>query len=204
MILRIKRAILASALLALMAGSGGPARAAIITLDLTSGTYSNQLGTPQPFDTYAESGFRLQVDAAGNHIDLGYLGDFGIHNGPSNPVADNNLVLTFGGAAFTFLGVDIGAFDQGGSLDVIGSNGVTLHLAGTGFQATPGFVGVTSITFSVPFAAPPTNVEGAGFLGFQVDTEVAAAPEPSTWALGAIGALGCGTWARMRRAKIRA
>lgn len=173
-----------------VAFSAGESSAAPILLDLTSGSFSAQLGGS--IDTYVEDGYRLQVAAAGNHIDLGGLGDIDFHNGPANPTTDNNLVLTFGTGAFDLLSVDIaGYFNGATSLELIGSNGTSLMISSTGVVATPGLMGVTSVTLSIPFVGPG-NGQRVGLNGFSV--QAAAVPEPASmlaWSLIAgVGAVG--------------
>lgn len=197
----LKHVIAAAAVLG--SALAAPAWAAPLTLNLTSGTYSDERGPTQSPDTYREAGFALQVETAGNHIDPGaFSGDIGFHNGPANPTQDNNLILTFGGSAFQFLGVDIGDFANGAtSLELTGSNGATASFTATGFNATTAFSNVTSITFSINPNAGGGNAEGIGLNGLSVDTTplATAVPEPASLALAGLGLVAALTARRRQR-----
>ena len=194
--------LVALAAVAALALSADRASAALVVLDFTSGGYADELGSSFPPDTYNQDGFKLQVATPGNHIDVGYLGALGFHNGPANDTQDNDLILTFSGGAFDFVGVDISGFDLGAvSLDLVASNGATASYTTTGFKPTPAFTNVTFVRFSI---TPDAGSEGVGFNSMTVNNvpTVAAVPEPASLLAAAVG-LPC-LGAVVRRARRRA
>lgn len=149
------------------------------TLDFTSGTYGTT-ANPQFVTSYTQDGYLLAPQAAGNHMDLGLIGDLAFHNGDQNTAQDNNIILTFGSGAFNLTSIDIAGFGYGGTqLDLFGSNGAMQSITTTGMIALSAFSNVTSVMFSMLEA--PTTYAGVGFNGM----EVSAVPVPAAaWLFG--------------------
>ncbi|MBH9577214.1 VPLPA-CTERM sorting domain-containing protein [Inhella proteolytica] len=170
--------------------------AAPVTLDLTSGLDSNvAVANPSLRDTYDEDGFRLQMAQAGNHFDRGFIGDLGFHNGPTN-LDDIGWTLSFGGAAFDLLGVDIAAFaNEARSMTLRGSNGQTLTLDQNGFQALA-FHNVTAVHFNID---QDGGIQTVGLNGLLIDTvPTLAVPEPASALLMLAGLGGLAALRRRR------
>ena len=169
--------------------------AATITLDFTSGVFSDVKGTidsstgnpsPANVDTYIQDGFTLTTIDAGNHIDIGGVGaSVGFHNGPSNPVSDNNLILTYSGGAFDLTGIDGFVFSiNNPTLDFTGSNGSALSI-GTAGDYSLSLLNVTSVVFSMSDVG-----SDVGWGSLTVNTAPSSVPVPAaTWLFGS-GLLG--------------
>ncbi len=153
------------------------ANAAVLTIDFTSGVNTGNT-------SYTEDGFTLAITASGNHFDPGFIGTIGFHNGPGNPVIDNNLLLTFSGGAFDLTNIDFAGFENAGiALDLTGSDGSTATITSLGNNALP-FVNVTSVTFSVRESSGNTGSAGwNSLLVNTVPTSAPVVPEPSSLAL---------------------
>lgn len=173
----------------------GSTNAVATTLDLVSGVDSTLNGATTRFDTYDEDGFRIQVDRPGDHIDRGFTGDMGFHNGPSNE-ANISWTLTFGGSEFNLLDIDTAGFESGASsFTLTDSNSHTQVIDSNGITAIFGMTSVTSVTFNID----QDQVGGVEFVGLNEIT-VSAVPIPAAvWLFGSgvIGMLGC-----MRKKKI--
>ncbi len=144
---------------------GGSADAATVELDLTSGVFSNQVGASN--DTYDEDGFRLQMKA-GDHMDPGFGGDIGFHDGPVNS-AETFWTLTFGGSAFDLLQIEVASFPNSGvGFTATGSNGAFQSIVSTGLINLVGFTNVASVTFDL-IDNPATNIEAVSFNTIYVD-----------------------------------
>lgn len=171
----------------------GSTNAATITLDLVSGVDSTLNGAITRFDTYDEDGFRIQVDRAGDHIDRGFIGDFGFHNGPTNQ-ADISWTLTFGGNVFNLLDIDTAGFSEGASsFTLTDSNAHTQVIDSSGITAISGMTDITFVTFNID----QDQLGGAEFVGLNEMT-VSAAPIPATaWLFGS-GVMGMLGWKRKK------
>lgn len=172
------------ACLAALAFSFSAAQASPLTLDLTSGAWSN-LNHSAVVDTYTEAGFRLRTVRAGDHFDPGFISDVGIHNGFQN--GDNvSWVLDFFGASFSLLNFNIAGYDSGASsITLTGSNGATQTLSGLGNLAIAGMGDVTSVVFNID---QDGGTQGVGFSAISVDTAPAQqVPVPGTLGLAALG-----------------
>lgn len=170
-----------------VAGLSMAANASVIDLDLISGSDSVTKGAPFGFDTYTESGFTITMDRAGDHIDRGFLGDLGFHNGPANP--DNiTWTLSFGGNAFSLLGVDVGGFSSGAtSFTVTGSSGISQVISANGFNLVS-LLNVTSVKFNID---QDGGIESVGLNGLRVDTAPSVPDATSTLGLLALGFAAC-------------
>ena len=163
------------------------AQAAPITLDFTSGSFSDNADTDTLFDKYVEGGFTLMALAPDNHIDekgAGAPGNMNFHNGrATNPTTDNNLELTFSGGAFDLTSIDFtGFFDNGISLDLLGSDNTTATITAAGINVLP-FLNVTSIIFSV--TESNGEIGGAGWDSLTVNDAPSAVPVPAAvWLFG--------------------
>lgn len=192
---------IAAVALGVCALAAGQASAAPITLDFTSGTFVDEQGPTQSPDTYNQSGFKLTVVTPGNHIEQNLIGLMGFHNDDANPVLDNDLILTYSGGAFDFLGLDIAGFGfSATSLELLGSNSAFASFATTGFNATPAFTNVTWVRFSIPITPQGEPYEAVGINSMSLETApTAEIPEPASLVLFGLGALGCMGAARRRR-----
>lgn len=170
------------------------AHAAPIVLDLTSGT-SSTLNNFYAEDTYDEDGFRLQM-RAGDHFDIGFIGDLGFHNGPLNP--DNTLWrLTFGGNAFSLTDVVISGFENGGNqLILTGSNAAVQVLTAIGNNSVIGMGKVTWVEFNI---GPDGGVEALGLNQINVDNDPVGAPEPVSLSLLGLGLAGVASQRRRKQ-----
>lgn len=195
----MRTTLTACAAIGLLSLVAGQASAAPILLDFSSGAYANEQFSTFGSDTYNQSGFKLTVMAPGNHLDPGGGGVLTFHNGPVNPVEDNDLILTYSGGAFDFNGVNIVGFDNFvNSLELFGSGGQFLSTASTGFTATPTFTNVTFVRFSLPITVSAPS--GVTFDSMLVNNApVAEIPEPASMVLFGLGALGCAGAVRRRR-----
>jgi len=128
----------------------GSAQAALITLDFTTGSYSDRDIQGLYYDTYTQDGFTLTTQITANHLDPNiYVGNMAFHNGPENPTTDNNLILTYSGGAFDLTSIDFSGFRfNGTSLDLQGSNGATESITTIGLNSLS-FLNVTSVNFSI-------------------------------------------------------
>jgi len=112
-----------------------------ITLDFDSGVATSS--------QYTEDGFTLAANLAGNHIDDNWLGgSMGFHNGPGNNYSNNDIILSYGGAAFDLIDIDIAGFYQYGELELTGSDGSVFTSYETGLK-TVNFFNVTQVLFSI-------------------------------------------------------
>lgn len=187
---------LAAATAALMLAVGA-ANAAPILLDLSSGTDSIQNGAPFGLDTYVEGGFRIQMDRAGDHIDRGFLGDLGFHNGPANP-DDITWTLSKFGLAFSLLSIDLGGFANGfSSLLLTASNGATQTVSTGGLTSILGMGNVTFVQFDI---LQDGGIQAVGMNGITVDNAQNSVPVPGTLALLGIGLAGLGALRRKQKA----
>lgn len=172
------------------------AQAGLVNLDFTSGVYSdekgvisNGLGKIPMMDTYMQDGFKLTTVSAGNHLDPNYMfATVGFHNGPVNPVLDNNLILTYTGGAFDLTSINLSAFSSAMySLDLIASDGTTATFNNFVGKRSLGvkplsFLNITSVIFS---ASGADDDAGAGWGGLTVNNSPSAVPVPSAvWFLG--------------------
>ncbi len=167
--------------------------AAAITLDFTSGVFSDVKDTINSttgdsnngVDTYTQDGFTLTTQAAGNHIDPNAIAAVGFHNGPSNPVADNNLILTFSGGAFDLTGINGFVFSiNSPTLDFTGSSGLTETITVAGNYSLS-LLNVTSVIFST------SNVgSDVGWSSLIVDTTPSSVPLPAAIWLFSSGLIG--------------
>lgn len=137
-----------------------------ITLNFSNGTYA-QTPTAQ---TYTEAGFTFTT-GVGNHFDSngfpantvfpGGIPSLVFHEAANNRT-NNRVVLTFGGAAFDFLGFDLVSDARvlarnpriNPVMSVTGSNGSTFNTpagSGAGFVGTvsASMLGVTSVAFDI-------------------------------------------------------
>lgn len=171
------------------------AHAAPVYLALTGGAYSSVNGPAAGYpDTYVESGFRIQMVRAGDHMDPGYLGDIGFHNGSLNP---DNIAwrLDYFGAAFNLVDINIAAITgRATSFTLTGSNGATQTISSLGTVAILGMGNVTSVTFNIDQDGSGQSV---GLSAMNVDTS--PVPLPGTLALFGLGAAALGA-ARRRKA----
>ena len=175
--------------------------AAVITLDFTSGVFSNEKNAvdtegnvnPAVFDTYTQDGFTLTTLDIGNHIDPGGLATIGFHNGPANPVTDNNLILTFSGGGFDLTDI-IGFILSAGanSLDLTDSSGASLLLNTDGDHSLS-LLNVTSVVFSVSGTA-------ANWDSFIVNTTPSSVPVPAAVWLFSSGLIGLVGVAKRKKA----
>ena len=152
-----------------------------ITLDFTSGVYTKVGSSTQYNSLYTEDGFSLAVESAGNHFDTAshIVGDVGFHNGPVNPVNDNNLILSMGGTAFNLTSMDFAGFQGSGiTLDFIGSDGTTQSITGVAGIYSLALYNVTSVTLSM------ADLAGEEYAGWN-SMEVSAVPVPAAaWLFG--------------------
>ena len=152
-----------------------------ITLDFTSGTYTQLGSTAQYKTSYTEDGYSLDVTSAGNHFDVAshIVGDVGFHNGPVNPVNDNDLILTFGGGAFNLTNIDFAGFQGSGtSLDFFGSDGTTQSISGIAGIYSLSFLNVSWVKLSM------LDLAGEEYAGWN-SMEVSAVPVPAAaWLFG--------------------
>ncbi len=129
-----RNATMAALLLVTIAAKNSSA--GVLALDLTSGVRTTERSTGlsyTDFDTYRESGFQVQVESLGNHMDSGYFEGINFHNGPANDVSDNDLLLTFSGGNFSLLGFSYGSFSVFSSdLTFTGSNGFSVTVSAAG------------------------------------------------------------------------
>jgi hypothetical protein len=180
--MKIKLACLA----ALFASLGVTAQAAPVYLDLTSGAFSVQNGAPILYDTYVEDGFRIRMSRAGDHLDPGFIGDIGFHNGPLND-DDIMWILDFGGAAFNLVDINIAGFVNGAaSMTLTGSNGASQTVSALSTTAIAGMGNVTFVTFDLD---QDGGVQAVGMSAINVDTTPRGdVPLPGSIALLGLGA----------------
>ncbi|MBB5203355.1 uncharacterized protein (TIGR03382 family) [Inhella inkyongensis] len=164
--------------------------AAPVDLDLTSGIDSTERGAPVGFDTYREDGFLLRMDRNGDHIDRGFIGDMGFHNGPSNP-DDISWTLSFSGGTFSLLGVDVAGFtSNGASFTMTGSNGHSVSVGSAGLVNLSGFNGVSFVRFDID---QDGGIQAVGLNGLRVDNAPRnAVPLPGSLALAGLGLVAVG------------
>jgi len=173
-----KLACLAALALCVSVAQAGP-----VTLDLTSGVFTNVHGSAV-VDTYVEDGFRLRMVRAGDHFDPAYISDIGVHNGFQNG-DDVSWVLDFFGASFSLLNVNIGGYDSGAaSVTLTGSNGATQTLSGLGALAVAGMGDVTSVVFNI---AQDGGTQGVGMAEINVAPALQPVPAPGTLGLLGLG-----------------
>lgn len=179
--IKMKKIITAFASLAF----AGAVQATPLTLDFTTGVNTG-------ITSYSEDGFTLAVDSVGNHFDDNWSGAMGFHNGPGNSVNDNNLTLSFGGAVFDFLDIDMSNFNNDGRLELIASDG-TNFISSTLGQQNVNFFNVTSVSFSIRDRSE--NIfGGASWNNITVDFNSAgnSIPEPTSVALLGLALAGIG------------
>lgn len=162
----------------------GTVQATPLSLDFNSGVTTGNM-------SYLEDGFTFAVDSTGNHFDNNWIGAMGFHNGPGNSVNDNNLTLSFGGAAFDLLDIDISNIYGDGTLELTGSNGSSFVSSALGLQSV-NFYNVTSVSFSA-IDSEPTRWGGASWNGITVDNvPTNSIPEPTSVALFGLALAGFG------------
>lgn len=180
----------------LLLASATSSKAALVTLDLSSGTDGVTGGTLVGFDTYQESGFQLKMDRAGDHYDRGYIGVLGFHNGPNNQ-DDISWTLSFGGSAFDLLSINIAGFVSATSVTLTGSNGASQILSSVGLNAVAGLSNVTFVTFNID---QDGGSQAVGLNSLSVDNAPVRIPEAgSSLALLGFGVAGL-TLLRRKRA----
>jgi hypothetical protein len=168
------------------------ATASAVSIDFTDGTYGTSAGA----QTYTEDGYKFQTPV-GNHFDSvpsnGYLY---FHDGPANAVFNNTVTLSFGGAAFNFVSVNL----HGGNnavLTVASSAGQTTSIGSASGPYNFNWQNITSVTFDI------TNFGNAVLDAVQVST-ASPVPEPGTWMLmgtGLVGLLGYG-WRKRQQQQV--
>jgi hypothetical protein len=170
------------------------------TIDFTSGSY-NGVGS-----LYIEDGFSFTTPA-GNHTDCidPTSGGYCWHDGGGNPVFENNVTLSFGGAQFSLNSIETIFFASSPTGDnngltlssISGGVPVNLNLAPNDYNVhgVTGFDNVTFVTLSLP------NL--AGFFPGEIEIDnviVSAVPIPAVpvpaaiWLFGTalIGLVGFG------------
>jgi hypothetical protein len=169
-------------------------QAKAVTLDMSSGVYSQSLGFD--FSRYDEQGFTfLTPQVAQQHFDsTTCVGQLCWHEGPVNTV-NQSITMTFGGGSFNLLSTGIGFPNFGTQADITVSSDLGHLLTfspGVGNQVF-NWLGVTTVTWDLVGGAGTVN---AVYLD-NLQAEAAAVPEPGTLALLGLGL--AGLRARRRR-----
>jgi hypothetical protein len=155
--------------------------AAIITI-----TFNGINGAP----TYSEAGVSFAV--TGNHTDAS--NEMYFHDGGANP-GDNDLLISFGGAAFSILSIDL--LYAGDPATFTGNVGAPVSIAAGAASGTTaiGLLNVTSVSVE-------TGGGGLYFDNMVIDTapRAVAVPAPAALAVFGMGLLGLAGATRLRRA----
>jgi len=168
----------------------GAVHATPLTLDFTSGV---TVGTGNELTSYTEDGFTLVADLAGNHFDDNYDGGaMGFHNGMDNFFDRNTLTLSYGGAEFDVLDIDISSLYNFGRLELTGSDDSYFVSSALGQQVVS-IKNVTSVTFSIKNFSDSAS-SGAAWNGMTVDVASTgnSIPEPTSIALVGLALAGIG------------
>jgi hypothetical protein len=155
--------------------------AAIITITFDSINYAT---------TYSEAGVSFAV--TGNHTDASNAMYF--HDGGANP-GDNDLLISFGGAAFSILSIDlVGAYSTVTFTGNVGAPVTILAGAAAGTTAI-GLLNVTSVSVE-------EGGSGLYFDNMVIDTapQAVAVPAPAALAVFGVGLLGLAGLTRRRHA----
>lgn len=156
-----------------------------LILDFNSGV---TLGSP--VTSYSEDGFTLTADS-GNYMQDNYgNGAMGFYDGPTNLVYNNDLILSYGGASFDLLDIDLSYFFNNGEVELIGSDGSKFASSIIGKQDV-NFHDVTSVTFSMKFN---DNFGYRGVAWNDITVDIASPgnsiPEPTSVALFGLALVG--------------
>lgn len=199
-----------------LAVATGPASAAIVTIDFTSGGGGiiNRVGTPggTGINTYTENGLLIATSNTSNHLE--FFGSPGAgtwggtlttglpwHRGGSNPVDPNVLNATFGGNAFDLISLDVVSNTDG--LSFLSSNGGLVNVAAgvTGpllFSGT-GWQNITGFSITILGAGNPAQLHALDNI---VLNDAPTVPEPASmlaWGvIAGVGAMGY----RLRKRKV--
>lgn len=175
----MKNIIYAGCLLLALMGMGGLANATVLTFDNAGWTGCLSGGFSYDECSYTQDGYTLSA-AAGFHTDAFGDEDVYWHTGGDNPSGDNILTLTYAGGLFDLISLDYieGIFS-------VDSNTGMSALVGSALDATFGWTGLSSVTFTV------SNFNQTDFGVFDnLAVRAADIPEVSPLALMAMGLLG--------------
>ncbi|MCP5116753.1 MAG: PEP-CTERM sorting domain-containing protein [bacterium] len=179
------------------------AHATPVTIDFSSGAYSTV--PPGSNNVYMESGFTFSTPPGTNtHFDSGTGGlccpTVLVFHESANNFANNRITLDFGGAAFDILSFDlvldpaILAFNPviNPIMDIMASDGRTAaspFATGQGFQGTVNlnWGNITSVTFDIRTNSTAVGNVLMDNVRLDDDPSGAAVPEPTTFALVALG-----------------
>jgi hypothetical protein len=190
-----------------VAGLAQSAESAVVSIDFTDGVYS-KTGFPNPGggydDTYTEDGFQF-ITPNGNHFDSslasGYLH---FHEGGDN-TAENIVRLTFSGGLFDLSSITLRSgtpTPNSARIDLTSSSGAMATIGpAPGLVNITGFTNVTWVDFNISSATFGDAVfENVTLNGAPV-TPTVGSPEPASFVLFGLGALGMATGAVRRRRK---
>jgi hypothetical protein len=185
-----------------------PANAAIVTWDLS--TPSGALGTTQTYtvggNTITAAGFASPVATPINLFGKNFGGDengLGISGGPDNEIAATNIIRIAVPTSLTDFSFKMGSTTATEGWQVFGSNSATTGFisvatsSGANDEADHTITGSNGTFDFYYFMA--TGPVGSNVLITSVDGNIAAVPEPSTWAMMILGFMGIGFLAYRRR-----